>query len=205
MNIADFLIVLVSFFILLPGMQAQENPNYSLTDDSRLWIEGDATLHGWDAEATEFEVDFSFPDAWFDTMDNWSGKDVETLKVRVPVSALDGGRSRMNRDLREAMKAESYPMILFHWETIEVKAAQENKAELNVTGKLEAAGVERDIEFSADASLIAGESFKISGKAPLKMTDFGIDPPRALLGTLRTDDDIEILFEMVFEKEIESD
>lgn len=199
MNITDFLIAFVSLLILVPTLQAQENPKYSLTDDSRLWIKGDATLHSWDAEATEFEIDFLFPDEWFESTENWSGEDVEQLSVTVPVKALDGGRSRMNRDLREAMDEESYPTITFYWEEIDIQH-DEDQTELIVTGILEVSGVEKEIEFAAEGQVIEEDSFKISGEIPLKMTNFNIDPPTAMLGSLRTDDEIKILYEMIFER-----
>ena len=34
----------------------------------------------------------------------------------------------------------------------------------------------------------------------MKMTDYGIEPPKALLGTIKTGDDIKIIFKTVFQK-----
>jgi hypothetical protein len=42
----------------------------------------------------------------------------------------------------------------------------------------------------------------VKGIVPLKMTDFGVDPPTAMLGALKTGDDIKINYDFQFVKSI---
>lgn len=87
--------------------------NTTLLDNSSMTIAGSSTLHGWTVEATEFSVQFSIPDNWFQSDDHWNGTDIDTLSVTVPVEHLDGGRNKMNRDLRDALWFDDNPQIRF--------------------------------------------------------------------------------------------
>ena len=40
--------------------------------------------------------------------------------------------------------------------------------------------------------------YLLEGKKALKMTDYNIEPPKALLGTITTGDDIEVHFNTVW-------
>ena len=43
---------------------------------------------------------------------------------------------------------------------------------------------------------LADGQYQVSGAYPMKMTDFGIEPPTALLGTMTTGDDVTINFNL---------
>ena len=49
---------------------------------------------------------------------------------------------------------------------------------------------------------VDGGKLKVSGKTPLKMTDFGIKPPAPAvgLGLIKTGDEVKISFEWVMKK-----
>ncbi len=173
-----------------------------LSDESELFIKGSSTLHGWDSEATEFSVDFRVSEEWLSGMDNWSGDGVEALEVVVPVGKLESGRSRMNRDMREALNAEDYPEIKFTWD--EINAVEDPNIEgrkLIVKGSLSIAGETREIDFEAVGDLVSENRIEVEGSYRLNMEDYNVDPPTAFLGTLRTDKMVEIEFNLMFEKE----
>jgi polyisoprenoid-binding protein YceI len=63
-------------------------------------------------------------------------------------------------------------------------------------GRLHIAGVEREVTLDVtterkDATLI------VQGQVPLQMTDYGIKPPTAMLGMLKTDPKVIVTFETV--------
>jgi hypothetical protein len=47
------------------------------------------------------------------------------------------------------------------------------------------------------AARLPDGSVKAEGEVPLLMTDFGVTPPTALLGTLRTDNKITVKFSLL--------
>ena len=44
------------------------------------------------------------------------------------------------------------------------------------------------------------KQFQVKGEVPLKMSDFGIDPPTAMMGTLKTGNEVVIKYNLEFEK-----
>jgi polyisoprenoid-binding protein YceI len=64
-------------------------------------------------------------------------------------------------------------------------------------GVLQVAGVEREI--ALDLAIERGDAtLSVRGEVQLLMTDFGIKPPKAMLGMLRTDPKVTVTFEAVF-------
>jgi polyisoprenoid-binding protein YceI len=67
---------------------------------------------------------------------------------------------------------------------------------VNAVGVLKVAGVEREVTLALkterqDAGLV------VKGELAMLMTDFGITPPTAMLGMLKTDPKVTITFETV--------
>lgn len=195
-----FLIALIIYQPVALRQEAGETSiiNAKLLENSTLTITGSSTLHDWEVEATEFSVGFRIPVTWFNSDTTWAGEEIAALNVTVPVESLDGGKNKMNRDLREALRFEEYPEIRFIWDEVTFTGTGKTAG---VTGRVMIAGVEREIEFSA--SLILNESSQIvaTGRVPMNMRDYNIDPPTALLGIIRTDENIDLTFELYFESE----
>ena len=59
------------------------------------------------------------------------------------------------------------------------------------------AGVEKDITFNVTAAA-APTTLTVSGEVPVLMTDYGIAPPKAMMGMLKTDPKVTVKFETVF-------
>jgi hypothetical protein len=59
------------------------------------------------------------------------------------------------------------------------------------------AGSKRRITFFATGRQDGSGKLTGTGSVDLKMTDFGIDPPSALLGLVRAHDDIRVRFNLV--------
>ena len=63
-------------------------------------------------------------------------------------------------------------------------------------GVLQIAGVEREVSLDVTTQQ-EGSTLKVQGRVRLLMTDFGIKPPTAMLGMLKTDPKVGIAFETV--------
>jgi polyisoprenoid-binding protein YceI len=67
---------------------------------------------------------------------------------------------------------------------------------LKAIGMLQIAGVEREV--ALDLKTQRNESsFTVKGEVELLMTDYGITPPKAMLGMLKTDPKVTVTFETV--------
>jgi hypothetical protein len=192
-----FSILLLLLLSVQIGYSFQNNIETTVSKINSFVIEGTSTMHSWDVVVNEVHIDFMVSPRWFESMENWDSGDIGQLKVTVPVRELDGGRSRMNRDLREAMNEEEYPEIIFNWNSIEIEKTEESSnKDMKVVGTLEIAGVEKEIEFSVIALLNEKGEMEVNGEVEMDMEDYGIDPPRALLGAIRTGNMITLKFDL---------
>ena len=122
-----------------------------------------------------------------------------TAEVTVGVGSFDCGQSRMNRDFRRALHAEGHPEIRFDLDRAEVLAAETRAGAwvpVRATGRLRLAGVERAVTIAAEGQRMGRGRVRLRGQHPMRMTDFGVDPPSGMLGMVRAHDRIVVGFDL---------
>jgi polyisoprenoid-binding protein YceI len=68
---------------------------------------------------------------------------------------------------------------------------------LHTVGTLTVAGKENKVSMDVEATRLADGTVKAKGLVPIKMTDYGIKPPTAIFGRLKTGDEVKVNFELV--------
>ncbi|MGF1669394.1 MAG: YceI family protein [Balneolaceae bacterium] len=196
--------ILLSILLLLTfGIQelsAQIEESLNISGASSIEIDGTSTLHDWTVEATEFTVEFKVPRSWTKGVDFWIPEEVESLIVRVPVEKLESGKGGMDRRMYRALKKDEYPDIVFIYENMEiVDTGEENVRVLNINGELTTAGKTLPVVLNVRGKILSTNALKFSGQYEMKMTDFDVDPPSAMLGTIKSGDEITIRFDIIFQ------
>src|SRR5262245_44816873 len=78
---------------------------FALRPASKLWLEGDSTLHRYSSKATK--IDFSSETLPAESLaEALKPGMVKSLKMTIPVQGLKSGESVLDRNLRKALKAE---------------------------------------------------------------------------------------------------
>jgi polyisoprenoid-binding protein YceI len=119
-----------------------------------------------------------------------------TGTLRVPVAALRTGDAGRDRDMRKLLQADTHNLIRY---TIGGSEASFNAITaaadvlLTIKGALEVRGLERPLVFLARARLI-GDRIWVRGESRLRLTDFGIEPPRRLL--FRVGNEVGVSFDV---------
>jgi YceI-like domain len=123
--------------------------------------------------------------------------------LTIPIEALrcTGGRP-MERDMVAALKAAHYPDIEFHF--VGLKGGVEHDIDQHlyravIVGEISLAGSKRSMEIVATAERLANDRFLIRAELPLRMTDFGVNPPRALFGMVRAADQLTVELYLVLQ------
>lgn len=104
----------------------------------------------------------------------------------------------MDKLTYKALKAEEYPLITFVFTNAKILEENQYQLTIELTGDLTIAGVTKNIAVKTIIDKL-DEDVVLRDSHPLKMTDFGITPPTALLGTIKTGDEIIIDFNLKFE------
>jgi polyisoprenoid-binding protein YceI len=164
---------------------------------ARISIEGSSNIHPYTASTTalvvkgaSLTIDAANPDLLAEIVKPGA---LQGFEISVPAASLASGKDGLDKNMHKALKVQSHPNIAFRLQRLQPGAAGAVRA----LGVLAIAGVEREVAFDVtwqlNASVIA-----VKGSVPLLMTDYGIAPPKAMLGMLKTDPKVTVTFEASF-------
>jgi polyisoprenoid-binding protein YceI len=173
---------------------AQTTARVSVSADSKLWIEGTSNLHGWSCRAEKFDAIIELDAAAVAELATATPKVVKRVEVKVPVKALKCGHGGMDDNLYKALKADETPEISYILATFDAAPSETDAFTLKTNGTLAIAGKENKLTMEIVATRLPDGTVKATGMVPIKMTDFGIKPPTAMFGTLRTGDEVKVNF-----------
>ena len=184
------MLLLTALLLAVAWRQAEAQTQFVLQPESRLWIDGTSNLHDWTCNVEALEGTLNATSA--------SLLDVQRVEVNVPAESIDCDKGRMNKKMLEALRAEDHPTISYMLESAEgEQGADASTLLLRTRGRLTVAGVERAVEMDVNGEVLESGQVRLTGALTLLMTDFEMDPPRALLGTLKTGDEVEVHFDVV--------
>ena len=126
---------------------------------------------------------------------------LNALSFSMPATNLKSGHSAMDKNTYKALKTSGNPNILFVLTSAVVTATGNNNYQLKCVGKLTIAGTQKNTDLIATGKYNpADKSLAITGIKKMKMTDYNVAPPKALMGTIKTGNDISISFNVKFTK-----
>lgn len=191
--------ILIFLFTISGNLMAQSD-SYSLLDDSNMLIEGTSSLHDWEADVETINSDIEFDESALEE-DNQSSP-VKSFSLTIPVEDIDSGKRKMNNKMYDALKEGDNPSIEFELTDSELTEADSELSSitLDVTGDLTIAGTNNEITFPVTGEKQNNGSYKFTGSYELNMEDYDVDPPSAMLGTIKTGEMVTISFEFFIAK-----
>ena len=122
---------------------------------------------------------------------------IEAFDVTIPVMTLTSPDEGVDAHIHDSLNADAHPEIRFYLRSIRGAPGDAmGFVHLRAVGTLTVNGVEREITLNIKV-LPAGRSLLVDGSTDLLMTDFGVKPPKGLLGMLKTDPWINVRFYLV--------
>lgn len=184
--------LLLAAFLLLAGWTLTTPMRYTLAPESTMHIEGTSSIHDW--TCTVGKVAGSV-----DTEADAAGSvSVMRVEVTVPAGEIDCKNGTMDKKTRKALDVTAHPVITYVLNAADGLAeAGQGRFTLKTTGRLTIAGVDRPLAMTITGERLADGRFRFSGQTPLLMSDFGIAPPTAMLGTLKTGDRVVVHFSVI--------
>jgi polyisoprenoid-binding protein YceI len=166
-----------------------------LKPESRLWFTGTSTVRNWDCKAPNIQAaidaEAGAPAAVLD-----GRKAVRTVDLTFPVSALDCENRTMNNHMRNALNAEQHQYIRFTLTGYSLAKATATTGTLE--GSLMINGQTRPITLPVQFANAAG-ALRVTGRYPLPMTQWGVQPPRLMMGTMKVGDTIVVNFDLLLQ------
>lgn|SRR5690606_25898375 len=152
--------------------------------ESSMKVTGTSTLHDWEINVESFTAQATL-----------KGEALENARFTAQVKSMKSGTSAMDDNTYKALKNDKHPQITFQSTSVTGTAGQ-----LVIKGNLTIAGSTKPITMNATLDKANEKSMTVKGKYTFKMSQFGIDPPKAMLGTIRTGDEVTIDYKMVLHK-----
>lgn len=186
-NLGTFLILLL---LATPQIYAQ---TYNLDNSaSKLTVSGTSSLHDWDIDAEQQKGQI--------VLNSATEMTIEKLTLQVTAESLKSGKSAMDKNTHKALDTKKHKTISFQLTEVKnMKATGADNYKVDVVGNLTIAGVTKKQQISLDMHATAAK-VTLKGKKAFNMSDFGIDPPKALLGTITTGDQVTITFQTILNK-----
>ncbi len=160
---------------------------------SRLTIEGSSNVNKFTCACNE-----QFPKSTlrFDLLEGGKSARFSNAGLNIRTKSLDCGNSQMNKDMYKTLRADQHPNIRIDLTRAQLQEATALSANewttLKATSSLTIAGVSKPVVFDVKAKRIAPDRIRLTTAREVLMTDFGIDPPTAMLGLIKVNNTIRI-------------
>lgn len=178
------LIILLAYSVLAAGM-ALHISVWSINKSS-IKIEGTSSLHDWEMKVgsvqsvQQIEI-------------NANELLIHFVDLNIPVKSITSDNSIMDSKTFDALKGKQYPLIKFT--SAQSKLALEKGAfKGEIIGMLEIAGKKRQVEIPISGVIKSNSMLEVKGDYRIDMTQYGVDPPTAMFGTLKTGKEVLVSF-----------
>ena len=156
-------------------------------------VAGTSSLHDFESNVETADIKGSY------TLSSQSLTDLSNVVVKIPVKAIKSTKGKMmDNKTWDAFNFEKNPVIVF---TLSGTTIHPDKGTINAKGTLTMAGVTKTIDLPLSYKLLPGGELKITGAKKLKLTDFKMEPPTAMMGTIKVGDEVEVRFDVVLSLE----
>ena len=170
-------------------------------DTAKVTIDGNSNVHAWSASTTTVRVtrvqlaDNVAGAAFWDAIATPGG--LAAFEIAIPAATLKSPKDGLDKNMHKGLNVEDHPDITFRLVRVEPAGASAKAPNaLRAVGVLKIAGVEKEV--TLDLTLEKRDaSLAVKGAVQLLMTDFGIAPPKAMMGMLKTDPKVTVSFETV--------
>ena len=189
-------IVLASVLVtpLFIGSPAHAEGGPLTLTSARVTLDGTSNIHAYSASTTDVRVTGI-------ELAGSPGGDVLTyvlergalkgFHVVIPAASLKSDKADLDKNMHKALKVQQFAEIRFRLRALEAIAGG-----YRGVGTLTIAGVEKELTLNLQTERKGG-GLAVTGTTDLLMTDYGIAPPKAMLGMLKTDPKLTIRIELL--------
>lgn len=191
------LFLLITALIIWTNPLTAQEVTLDIQPDFELTIDGTSNIHDWSANATEMDGQLVL-DGFDGSLSTLSPEQFISLSLTIPVEDLDSGSRGLNRNLHNNLNESDWPIISFELNRVTEITQTDSGTVISAVGVITAAGEPNEVTMTVTAMTNSDGSIQFTGTQPLTMTGFEIDPPTALLGTVRARDEFSVIFSVKF-------
>jgi len=175
-----FLITLTIGFCF-SGFSQQE---YRIDGKPNLKVSGTSTLHDWDMISEQASGNAKL------TVNSGSVITIQAASFSMQTESIKSGKRQMDTNAYKALLTDKHQQINFV-----MKDAKKDGSKWLINGTLDLAGMKKPVTFTSETK-VNGSTVTITSVTSFKLTAFGVEPPKAMLGTIKTGDDVTLTIQM---------
>lgn len=155
-------------------------------------VSGTSNVQSWTAKVEKTTGSFRLH------VEDGKLKELISGEVKMEASSIKGSEGRrMDTKIYEALDIQKHPFISFVLRSVNSVNESAGGYWINTSGVLTIAGVSRNISLGVAAKVLSNGHVEFVGNQKVKMSDHKVDPPTAMLGALKTGDEVNISFKVV--------
>jgi polyisoprenoid-binding protein YceI len=182
---SNYLFIL--FGLILMSFVGKGLTVYKVSESSNFVVSGTSTLHDWEMASTEAKGEGEFV-----IKDN-AVENIKSLSVKLKSETLESGKDKMDENAYKALKTEENPYITFKLDR--VISIKENVMQLK--GDFTAGGTTKTEVIEIVPKYDKGK-ITILGKFDITFKEYNMTPPTAVMGTIKTGNELSISFKVIF-------
>lgn len=185
-------LILLTLFV--GSYTANAQSVYSINDVAALKVAGTSTMHDWEMETKKVSGNAEF------VVDGNELKGIRSLRITIAPESLKSGKGAMDKNAYKALKTETHKEITFALGKVTKVEKSGNKFTLTCEGNLTIAGKTKPVQLIAECRPGANGEIRCTGTKAISMTEYDIEPPSFMFGSVKTGDEVQIVFDVVFAK-----
>ena len=178
-------LMLAVAFLMSAGQAGAQTP-YHLKS-KKITVAGTSSLHDWKSEVTQAEWSGLL------TMEDGRLTEVANVRVKIPVASIKSDNGRiMDNKTYGAFNSEKHPII-----TYQMLGATVGANVINARGTLSMAGAAKVVSFNVGTRVLSNGDVQLTGAYTLNMRDYKMEPPTAVMGTIKVGEEVTVNFDLV--------
>ena len=190
-----FILAALCIALAAAAAPAQEALRFSSAEGSEVRVDGDSTLHKWTVRgrqidgSIDFRVDVPKDAPARQIVDAIVANPSVVARASVPAASLKSTKNDkgMDEKMYGALNAKKHPTLLYELTEVgAVRRESPTRFAIDTRGKLTVAGTTCVLATPMNVELTSDRSMVITAKFGTQMTDFGVKPPVALGGMVKS-------------------
>ena len=174
---------------------AQQPVHFSSAEGSEVRVDGDSSLHKWTVKGRQidgtidFRVDVPQDATAEQIVDAIVANPKVAAKSSVPVGTLKSTKNDrgMDNKMYGALNAKNHPTLSYELtEVTAVRREGPTRFAIDTKGNLTVAGTTRVLSTPMNVEMTSDRTLVVTAKFGTLMTDFGVKPPEALGGMIKS-------------------
>lgn len=154
-------------------------------------INGTSNLHDWESYITRIDFKGTFQSRGQDIVS------VSDVELRIPVESIESSKGNlMDKKTYGAFDSDKNPNIIYKLASAVVSIDDNQNVRIEAGGTLSMAGVSQPVSIIVTGKKLPSGELHLVVNRKLKMTQFNMDPPSAMLGTITVGDEVSLLIDL---------